>query len=69
MNKLIENMDWVLFNDQKEFLINMYNKTSSSSIKVLELLDGIINMMDAIQDYAVDEMGMDERVVFDTDSI
>lgn len=39
-------------------------KTINESDENLAELDGILHLIDSIQDYAVDELGMDEEEVF-----
>lgn len=52
----IKNIDWELLKKQKLFLIEtgIEGKT----------MDDILGLFDALQDYAVDEMGIDEKIVF-----
>lgn len=52
--EFIKNIDWKLLEVQKQFLIDFNHPHS----------DGIVSLIDSIQDYAVDELGMDENVVF-----
>ncbi len=52
--EFISKIDWELLRDQKDWLLN------NSSNKAM----GIAYLIDAIQDYAVDEVGIDENVVF-----
>ena len=60
----IENIDWFLLARQKETLQNLYDMFENDE-RISEDLDGIINTIDAIQDYAVDELGVEESEVFD----
>lgn len=43
------NIDWSLFKKQKEYLVAMSNDTDRSTSEI-EVLDGVINLMDAVQD-------------------
>jgi len=50
----IKRMDWEMLRQQKQFLIDLNHHHA----------DGIVHLIDAMQDYAVDELGIDENVVF-----
>jgi hypothetical protein len=53
-------MDWALLRKQKQWLME----------RECEEADGILNLIDTLQDYAIDEMGVDEYVVFgETESV
>lgn len=54
---LIKNIDWNQLRDDKEQLISL-NITHSHNF------DGLIHMIDGIQDYAVDVLGVSEEEVF-----
>lgn len=58
----IEKIDWSELRNQKRFLLKMESNVNGEDLGNLE---GIINLIDAIQDYAVDEMGINENDVFD----
>jgi hypothetical protein len=45
----LDKIDWKLFHKQKTLLASLASLTSFS-LKQVELLDGVINMMDNIQD-------------------
>jgi len=49
-------INWKLLREQKQYLLNIGNET--------EIMNGIIALFDAIQDYAVDTMGLSEKKVF-----
>jgi hypothetical protein len=53
-------MDWRLLRKQKQWLMEQH----------CEEAEGILNLIDTLQDYAIDEMGVDEYVVFgETESV
>lgn len=52
--EFIKNIDWELLREQKEWLLN------NGSDEAM----GIAHLIDAIQDYAADELGIDENIVF-----
>ncbi len=56
------NIDWSLLRDQKEHLISL-----NIGDPKLEL-DGIINLLDSFQDHAVDVLGIDEKLVFNSEN-
>ena len=60
----IENIDWFLLARQKETLQNLYDMFENDE-RISEDLEGILITIDAIQDYAVDELGVEESEVFD----
>jgi hypothetical protein len=71
--EFIEKTNWELLRGQKTVLLKLVNeiekqKTSTAIISMpketAEVLDGIINFLDSIQDYAVDIAGKDEVDVF-----
>jgi hypothetical protein len=49
-------MDWKLLREQKNYLLSTGNET--------EMMEGVIALFNAIQDYAVDTMGLSEKKVF-----
>lgn len=64
MKNLIESIDWDSLKKQKNTLLNL----SSSDILTSDIIDdlyGLINLIDSIQDYAVDDFGMDENKIYD----
>jgi hypothetical protein len=68
MENPIKNLDWELLRKQKLMLLDIMNKFSLTYFndqEKEELGDGLINLIDNIQDYAVSEMGVDENIVFD----
>lgn len=58
----MQNMDWDLLRQQKKSLLGVIENTDN--VPVLEHLEGIVVLIDAMQDYAVDIMGLDEKDVF-----
>jgi len=71
--KFINKMDWRLLNAQKLTLLNVienYNNINDSKINpdiIIDNLNGIVHVIDAPQDYAVDKLGFDENYIFDFD--
>ena len=61
--KFIQNIDWELLKKQKQSLITIIEWNKLPLLK--DDLDGILSLIDATQDYAVDELGLDKDVVFD----
>lgn len=54
--EFIKNIDWKQLREQKLYLLQTGIET--------EPMDGIIHLLDALQDYAADELGLGEEVVF-----
>lgn len=65
--EFIQNMDWSILREQKETLLNIINWNKLPLLN--DNLQGIVHILDAIQDYAVDVAGYSETDVylFDTD--
>jgi hypothetical protein len=61
--KLVKGIDFPLLKEQKKALLEVIENTDD--VPVLEKLEGIVNLLNEIQDYAVDVLGMDENEVFD----
>ena len=61
--RFIERIDWDLLRDQKKMLVTMdtYHELSQAEE---DAITGITHLIDAIQDYAVDSMGLRNREVF-----
>lgn len=59
MDKMISRLDWSLLRDQKLWLLGESDTN--------ELAVGLVNLLDAIQDYAADDMGIPETEVFGPD--
>jgi predicted RNA-binding Zn-ribbon protein involved in translation (DUF1610 family) len=62
---MFNEIDWKLLRTQKEVLIQTINYLGSSENQ--EGLDGLLNLIDSIQDYAADELGIAE--VFAEDEV
>lgn len=63
MNKIFENMDWNLLREQKQTLLEMEARHGLSK-REKETISGMINLLDNLQDTAVDELGVSEETVF-----
>lgn len=59
--KIINNIDWDNLSEQKDILIRIVRILGSDDASEVE---GLLSLLDAIQDYAVDELGVAEHVVF-----
>ena len=60
--QFINDIDWGLLRDQKNTIVGL---TSSNIVPLLNPhLDGIVHLIDSIQDYAVDVAGIDNEIVF-----
>lgn len=60
--RFITRIDWILLRQQKAH-INSIKRANLTDLQV-ESLEGILNLIDAIQDYAIDAMGLSEEEVF-----
>jgi len=61
--KALLNMDWPKLAEQKKMLIQTINNDAVGP-EHKESLEGILALIDSLQDYAVDEMGLSETTVF-----
>lgn len=61
--ELILGIDFPLLKEQKKTLLKLVEDIDN--VPVLEKLEGIISLINEIQDSAVDYYGMDENLVFD----
>jgi len=61
---LIKNIDWSELRNQKRTLINIRNVAEHHLTSDLE---GILSLLDNVQDFAVDELGVKEIDVYDFD--
>ena len=59
--RLIEDIDWELLREQKLWLLQLEEIFTA----IPEEAYGLIHLLDAIQDFAVDVMGVSEKEVFD----
>lgn len=65
LDEFINQIDLSELREQKKVLLELVEYfESKKEYKVFNALDGIIYLLDALQDYAVDEMGIDEKIVF-----
>ena len=68
MGQFINKMDFKLLKQQKTTLIKIQAKLEKPNPKFTQkewdTLEGIINLVDSIQDIAVDEYGVSQRKVF-----
>lgn len=62
----IENMDWNLLQQQKLTLLHIIDNKTLTNISdvICNDIDGIVHLIDSIQDYAVDVAGIDNEIVF-----
>lgn len=61
--KFIEQIDWALLKAQKSELITSEVRDEDCLVHC-DCVEGLINLLDSIQDYAVDEMNIDKNEVF-----
>jgi hypothetical protein len=61
--ELIKGIDFPLLKEQKKALLEVIENTDD--VPKLEKLEGIVNLINEVQDYAVDVLGFDENQVFD----
>ncbi len=54
----LQQINWKLLYEQKQFLIGLAREES----------DGIVSLLDTLQDYCVDVLNMPEEVVFNLNS-
>lgn len=64
MKDFIESMDWNLLNEQKMTLLKLMEYTVTLSAPTRDHIQGVIHLMDGLQDTAVDDYGVSEHVVF-----
>jgi hypothetical protein len=62
VEKFIDTIDFTLLREQKSTLIGIFD--GSLTMEDAGNVDGIINLIDALQDYAVDVLGRSEEEVF-----
>jgi hypothetical protein len=67
MKNPIEEIDWQLLKEQKETLLNVLSN-SNNEVEINHL-NGIIYLIDCIQDYAVTYMCIEERKVFNLNEL
>jgi len=61
--EFLQKIDWKLLREQKECLLYHLTKREHD-IRKIELFEGIIQLIDTIQDYASEEMGLGDEIVF-----
>jgi hypothetical protein len=62
-DELIGGIDWKLLKKQKFQLLKVINNDAVTP-KQKESLEGILNLLDTVQDFAVDVLGINEKEVF-----
>ena len=65
MPEVLRGIDWDLLKQQKKVLLEMTE--NMDDVPKLEAVEGIIVLIDALQDAAVDLYGLDENLVFEMD--
>jgi hypothetical protein len=63
MPEFMKNIDWELLKKQKMSLLEIQEMTCFTK-EDQENMTGIVNLLDALQDYAVDVVGLSEKQVF-----
>ena len=70
--QLIDRIDWRMLKEQKRTLISVIeDKRDTYTIEARDQLgdlEGILELIESIQDCAVDEMGVPEEEVFDLEN-
>ena len=61
--EFIQSIDWELLRKQKSTLVKFQCNNANDAV------DGIINLIDGLQDYAVDMLGLSEMLVFGLDVV
>jgi hypothetical protein len=61
--QLIRGIDFPLLKEQKKALLKLVEDIDN--VPLLEKLEGVINLINEVQDLAVDQLGFDENQVFD----
>ena len=62
MSEVISHVDWKLLREQKRCLVDVVNDRAIVTATQKEMLEGLINLLDAIQDEATEELS--EETVF-----
>lgn len=65
MENPINKIDFTTLRIQKKTLMAIIDELQKKNDVRFEDLEGLLNLIDTIQDYAVDELGINEMVVFD----
>lgn len=61
--ELIQGIDFELLKEQKKALLEITE--NCDDVPKLEKIEGVIALINEIQDYAVDILGIDENIIFD----
>jgi len=64
--EFVRDINWELLRKQKLTLFNLIQEIDN--VEQVEHLEGIIYLIDAVQDEAVDNEGVDEAFVFGTEN-
>lgn len=64
VDKIFRSMDWKMLKGQKRLLLDIMAEGSVIKAKHAEALHGILHLIDAIQDAAVDDLGFTSQDVF-----
>lgn len=62
--QFINDIDWDLLKQQKLSLLYIVNNNALINNVISEDVNGIVHLIDSIQDYAVDVVGIDDDIVF-----
>ena len=67
----MEGIDWRRLRKQKAYLLERLAGLGEGRVAPTEkgLLRGILNLLDALQEYAVNGLGMEPEVVYDAGSV
>jgi hypothetical protein len=60
--EFIKGIDYKMLREQKEILIN--NFEGSRNTDIVDAIDGILNLLDSLQDYVADDLEMGNMFVF-----
>ena len=63
--EILQKIDWTDLRAQKTTLLAVIGYAEKSLPLLVDDLNGILNLIDSLQDFAVDEMGVPEMLVFD----
>ena len=62
--EFLTKIDWKLLRKQKKICLKFIDRGYELGHKTPDAVRGLIHLVDAIQDYACDEMGLSEEEVF-----
>lgn len=65
--EFIKKIDWKLLREQKQTLLEIREMSDFIS-QDYNSFDGLIHLIDALQDFACDEMGLAEKEIFNLNS-